>query len=305
VIFLKKYDLIIIGSGIAGMTSAIYAARYGLKTLVLTENVGGLLNDAYPVENFPGFKSISGFELMKKIKEQVEGLGIEIKSEEVSDILTGKNFIVVGKNRYECTAVILATGSKRKKLGVKGEKEFSGKGVHYCAICDAMLYKNKVVAVVGGSESAAQAALLLSEYAKKVYIIYRREKLRAEKIYLDKIKKNNKIEIISNTNIIEIRGKDKVESVIFDNPYKGSNEFKTDAVFIEVGSEPSTELAKKIGVNLNENNEIIVNEKMETNVRGIFAAGDVTNSVLKQAVVAAGSGAVAAFSAYKYIQSEE
>jgi len=301
------HDIIIVGGGSAGLVAGIYAARYGMETLILTENVGGLMNDAYPVENYPGFKKISGFELMKKFAEHAKSLGTKIEAKEVKNIEKKRDYFIVSTEdkNYESRAIILATGSKRRKLNIPGEEKLLGKGIHYCAICDAALYKDKIVGVVGGSEAAAQAALLLSEYAKKVYIIYRREKLRAEQIYVKRIEKNEKIEIINNTNVIKAIGKNRLEKVILDKPYKGNKEFNLDGLFIEIGSEPSIGLAKKLGVKLNEKNEIIVNEKCETNIKGVFAAGDVTNVVLKQALTAAAQGAIAANSAYMYIRDKE
>ena len=298
----ELYDIIIIGSGTAGMTAAIYAARYNLKTLIISEDVGGLMNDAYPVENYPGYISISGFELMQKFKEQVEALEVVIDEEEVIAIENGEEFTVKSKNKeFRTKSVIIATGSKRRKLGVPGEDHFKGKGVHYCAICDATLYKGKTVAVVGGSDSAAQSALLLAQHAKKVYIIYRKEDIRAEPIHKKRIAEKKNIEIIPNTNITEIKGHDFVSSVLLDKPYKSKKDFHVDGVFIEAGTMPSTEIAKKVGVALNEKGEIITNEKTETNIEGLFAAGDVTNDFLKQAVVAAGDGAKAAFAAYLHL----
>jgi len=296
------HDIIIIGAGSAGMTCAIYAARYGMTSLVISEDVGGLMNDAYPVENYPGYVSISGFELMQKFKEQMDALKIDMIAEEVKDIKKGSVFeVFTNAGSYKGKTVVIATGSKRRKLGVPGEENFKGKGVHYCAICDAPLYKGKIAAVAGGSDAAAQSALLLAKYAKKVYIIYRKEEIRAEPMHKKKISEAKNIEIINNTNITEVGGDKFVNYVVLDKKHGKSNELKLDAVFVEIGSEPSIGLAKKIGVKINEKNEIVTNDKKETNIEGLFAAGDVTNDYLKQAVVAAADGAKAAFSAYLHL----
>jgi thioredoxin reductase (NADPH) len=205
----------------------------------------------------------------------------------------------------EARTVLLATGSKHRKLAVPGEEEFHGKGVSYCATCDAAFFRDKTVAVVGGSDSAAKEALLLSEHAKKVYIIYRREKIRAEPINAERVGNNKKIEVINNTNIVEIKGRQFVESVFLDAPYGGSKELKVDGVFIEIGYLPQNELAKGLGVKLDEKGEIIINRDSETNIPGVYAAGDVTANSFKQAVTAAAQGVIAAKSAYTYVMKQE
>jgi thioredoxin reductase (NADPH) len=194
--------------------------------------------------------------------------------------------------------VVIATGSERKKLGVPGEEEFAGRGVSYCATCDGPFYRDKIVSVIGGSDSAAKEALFLSQNVKKVYIIYRGEEIRAEPINKKRVEKNHKIEIIYKTNIVEIKGDNTVKSVIFDN----GTEFEVDGVFIEVGSIPNSDLAKRIGVKTNEKDEIIINRKSETNIPGIFAAGDVADAPFKQAITGVAEGVVAAYSAFDYIK---
>jgi thioredoxin reductase (NADPH) len=297
------YDLVIIGGGPAGLSAAIYAARFRLKTVVIAREVGGAIANTNLVENWPGFKSLSGFELMEHIKEHVKYLGVGIKQDEVSDIVKkGKKFLIEAKEgRYEGKTVLLATGKRHRKLGVPGEKEFYGKGVGYCAVCDAAFFKDKVVAVVGGSDSAAKEALLLGEYAKKVYIIHRSEGIRAEPITAERVDKNKKIETISNTNVVEIKGKGFVSSVVLDKPHGGSRELGLDGVFIKVGYEPQNELAKRLGVRLDDNGEIIVDCDSGTNIPGIYAAGDVTAGSFKQAITGAAQGVVAANSAYRYL----
>lgn len=298
------YDLIILGAGPAGMTAGIYAARYGLNTLIISEDAGGLMNEAQPVENWPGIKSINGFLLMKNFKEHVESLGVPFKIEEAKSIQKTKEvedgkpvFLVkTKKGSYKGCALIIASGSKRKKLEVPGEEKFEGKGVHYCATCDAPVYKDKITAVAGGGESAAQAALLLAQYSKKVYLMYRGDKLKTEQIYIDKLKANKKIEIMLNTEIKSFDG----DNLLTDVVLKNGKTMKMDGVFIEVGSLPSSELAESVGVKTVDK-KIIVNTLKETSVRGIFAAGDVTNTPLRQCITACGDGAIAAYGAYNYL----
>lgn len=297
------HDLIIIGAGPAGMTAGIYAVRYGLNIIMISEDVGGLMNEAEPVENWPGYKSIHGFELMKNFKEHVESLGVHIKTEEVITIekskskLRGSFFKVKTKKKtYKAKSLIISSGSKRRKLGIPGEKKYEGKGIHYCATCDAPIYKNKIVAVVGGGESAAQASLLLAQYAKKVYMMYRGNKLKTEQIYINRLKKNKKVKIMLNTEVKSVFGNAVMDTAVLANGEK----MKIDGIFVEIGSLPSSELAKQIGVKT-EDKKIVVNELKKTNVKGVFAAGDVTNTPLRQCVTACSDGAIAAYSVYNYL----
>ena len=301
---MEVYDLIIIGGGCAGFSAAIYSARYSLRTLVISREIGGALNEAHVVENYPGFKSISGLELMMRFKEHAESLGVEfIEDEVIKAEKKGDVFLVqTRKKSYEAKAIILALGLQRRKLNIPGEDKFIGKGVSYCYTCDAAFFKDKIVGVVGGSDSAAMAALLLSRYSKKVYIIYRKQEIRAAPINKKAVEENKKIEIIPNTNIIELKGDKFLTSVVFDKPYKGSKEFKLDGLFVEIGHIPSTIIAENLGVKLNDEGFIIVDKEKRTNIGGVFAAGDITDTVLRQAVTAASDGAVAAYSAYKYLE---
>ncbi|MBI2045082.1 FAD-dependent oxidoreductase [Candidatus Pacearchaeota archaeon] len=307
----NKYDFLIIGAGGTGLAAAMYGARLGLRTCIFgftygTElPVGGVITTTNVVENYPGFESISGFELAKKIEEHARAYNlVEIRNEKVLDVkMSGKCFsIKTNKGNYETKTILFATGTKWKKLEVKGSLEFENKGISYCALCDGPLYKNKVVAVVGGSDSAAKDALLLSEHAKKVYIIYRGEKIRPEPINLERINRNNKIEIINNTNLKEIGGKDFVESVVLDKSHKGSKELKLEGVFVAIGHVVLSDLAEPLGVKLNSKGEIIINHKTsETNVSGVFAAGDVTDKPFKQLITGVADGCTAAYSAYEFI----
>jgi len=298
------YDTIIIGAGAAGLGAAIYSARLGMKTLVLTETIGGTIITAYSIENYPGFKKLSGQELADKLKEHALEYNVEIKEEKAEDIQKKQGFFIIKtkKQIYKSKTIIYAAGTIVRKLNVPGEEEFSNKGVHYCALCDGPVYQDKVLGIVGGSDSAAKEALLLTEFAKKVYIIYRKENIRAEPLNAKKVEQNKKIEIINNTNITEIKGNTIMDSVIFDRPYKGKKEFELEGLFVEIGRIPLTELGGKLGVKLNGKKEIITDKESKTNIDGFFAAGDCTDSKFKQAITAVGEAVNAAYSAYQYLQ---
>lgn len=301
------YDIVIIGGGVSGLSAAMYAGRFKMKTLVLGELVGGTIVNTSHVENYPGFKSISGMDLAKKIEEHARDYEIEIKEVKVTKVeKSGANFKVYsGKKVFETRTVLFAMGTYVRKLGVTGEKEFDGKGVHYCALCDGPIYTGKRIGVVGGSDSAAIEALILSEYASKVFIIYRKEQIRAEPANLERVIKNKKIEIINNTNVTEIKGDKFFNSVTLDKAYKGSKNLDLDSIFIEIGRIPISELAKDLGVKLNKKGEILINKQAETNIKGVYAAGDVTDSMFKQAIVGAAEGISGVFSAYNYVSAKK
>jgi thioredoxin reductase (NADPH) len=298
-----NYDLIIIGSGPAGLTAAIYAARYKLNMLVIGKLPGGTGTKAYEVCNFPTYAKINGSELMMKMINHAKELGIEILTEEVTDLIKRDELfeVITKKNRYTASKIIIATGSERKNLNLEKEKELVGKGISYCATCDAPFYKDKVVAVIGGGNAALTSALLLTKFAKKVYIIYRRANFcRAEKSWIDDVKKNEKIEAIFNSNIAKLIGENRLEAIELDN----KNVIKIDGLFVEVGSVPNTNIVEKLGVKF-DCEEIMVNKEQKTNIKGLFAAGDVTNNSLKQIVTACSEGAVASSSAYREIEDEK
>jgi thioredoxin reductase (NADPH) len=312
----KDYDFIVIGAGVAGLSAGMYGARLGLNTLVLGAThgsempVGGVITTTNIVENYPGFIKLTGSELAENIEKHARAYEkITIKEEKVSGVKKVRNCFNVETNKgnYISKSVLFATGTKWRKLpeSVRGSREFENKGVAYCAICDAPLFKNKVVAVVGGADSSAKDALLLAEHAKKVYIIYRRDKIHPEPVNLKRVEQNKKIEVINNTNVLEICGKQFVESIILDKEYGGSKKLKLDGVFVAIGHIVLSELAKKIGVKLNKKNEIILNHKTsETNVKGVFAAGDVADKPFKQAITGVAEGCTAAYSAYEFITKE-
>ncbi len=295
------YDVVIIGAGAAGLAAAIYAARYKLKTEVISKEIGGVIVDAHVVENYPGFKKISGLELMDKFQEHAKEFGVKIIQDEIIDIKRDKNFIVkTKKEKCEAMTLILAMGSERRRLVVPGEKEFKGKGVSYCYTCDAPFSKDKTVAVIGGSDSAARAAQLCAEYAKRVYIIYRKDKMRAEPITVEQLEKNPKIKFMYNTNVTEIKGDNMIKSVKLDT----GKELNLDMIFVEIGQVPNTELAKKLGVELDEQGYIMVDASQKTNIPCVYAAGDITNASNKfrQLTTAISEGSIAAESIYKLIK---
>jgi thioredoxin reductase (NADPH) len=302
------YDTVIIGTGVVGWAAAMYSGRLGMKTLVIGNIHGGTISLTHIVENYPGFISLTGNELAKKVEEHAKNYDIDILNSQVEKVSKkGKIFAVYTKKQtFSTKTIIFATGARLKRLGVLGEKEYNGRGVSYCALCDGPLFVGKTLGVVGGSDSAVKEAILLSEYAKKVYVIYRGEKVHPEKPTLkmldEKIKKK-KIEVIKNVNIIEIKGDGEVmKSVIFDKPYKGKKEFELGGLFVYIGHEPISELAKSIGVKTNQGKEIIINRNSETNIKGVFAAGDVVDTHFKQAITGVGEGVAASYHAYEYVR---
>ena len=298
--FEKTYDLIVLGGGPTAIGCAIYAARFALNVLIVGKTFGGLIATTHLVENYPGITSTSGQGLMDMFKEHMNSLSIPYISDEIRSIEKAEDHFILHSffQKFKAYTVCIATGSERKKLGIPGEEEFAGRGVSYCATCDGPFYKDKVVIVVGGSDSAAKEALFLSQNVKKVYIVYRGEEIRAEPINKKRVYENEKIEFIYKTNIVEIKGDTSVKSVIFDN----GKEFEIDGVFIEVGSIPNSDLAKRISVKTNEKNEIKINRKSETNIPGIFAAGDVADAPFKQAITGVAEGVIAALSAFDYVK---
>lgn len=296
----EQYELAIIGTGPAGMNAAIYAARYKIKTLVLGEVMGGMAAEASEICNLFGFSKIKGYELAMKIQEQATSLGIEAKQEKAIQITKRNDWFEIKTNEemYSAKKIILAMGTEKRKLGVKRENEMIGRGISYCATCDGAFYKNKTVGVVGGGNSALTAALLIAEFANKVYIIYRQEKFfRAEPAWVEAVAKNAKIEPVFKANVTELIGEKKLEEVKLDT----GRMLKLDGLFIELGSEPNTALCQQLGVEL-ENGQIKTDKTQKTNVPGVYAAGDITNNVLKQIITAAAEGAIAATQAYSELR---
>ena len=290
------HDVIIIGGGPAGLAAAVYGARYNLNVLLLSKDTGGTITKAHKVCNWPGEQEITGMELMKKWEEHVKQLKVTIENEEALDIKKVDDLYVVN-DKYRAKTILLTTGTVRRKLGLPEEDSYIGKGVSYCATCDAAFYKNLNVAVVGGSDSACSSATMLKQFAKKVYVIYRKDKLRAEPYWVKIIEDDPEIEVIYEANVTKIQGEPFVKSIILDN----DQQLDVEGLFIEIGSVPSTALAALSQVEL-EKNHIKVDEKQATNVKGIYAAGDCTtnSNMFKQVLTAASEGAIAMKSIYEY-----
>lgn len=307
------YDTIIIGAGPAGLTAGIFASRRKMKTLIICKDVGGQVMLANEIENYPGFKKIKGSELINKIHDQVTELGVKIVIEEVREIIKNENdnfTIETGSNKYQAKTVIIAMGLSHRRLSIPGEKEFSGRGVSYCVNCDGFFFKKKTVAVVGGGNSALDAAEVLSKIAAKVYLIYRGAEFKGFETLVNEVQKRKNIEILLNSQIEEIIGKQSVEKIVVKNN-KTNNKIELDlnGIFIEIGYIANTDLVARL-LKRNEKDEIMVDERCATSVNGVFstegafAAGDVTQVPFKQITIACGQGTIAALAAYQYIQSK-
>lgn len=309
------YDLIIVGGGPAGLTAAIYALRRTLKALVISKEFGGVPVNVPIIENYPGFKRIDGMSLMKEMEEQTKASGAEIVyGEEVKQITEEKDGFTVNteKKEYKSKAVILAFGRTPRHLEVPGDKEFDGKGVSYCVNCDGPLFKDEVVCVVGGGNAALDAALVMSEIGKKVYLIHRRDKFRAFESFVKNVKTKNNVKLIMDSVVKEFKGGKMLKSVVIENiNTKEQKELKVTGAFVEIGSVVKTEFLENL-IKTDDNNLIVTDNKCRTfypdsnKIKpGIFAAGDVTNNPFKQIVVATGQGAIAALGAYNYIKGLE
>lgn len=302
------YDVVIIGGGAAGMTAAIYTCRKKLKTLIVTIDVGGQNLLTETEENYPGYVDLSGPKLMSIFEEQAKKFGAEFtfgKAKKVEK--NGNNFILTLANgeSYESRVLILAFGKVPRALGIPGEEQFMGRGVSTCSTCDAPLFRNKRVAVVGGGNSALEAAELLTKFATYIYMVHRRDAFRADEITVEKVKAAENVEFALNSVPVEIKGDKFVRGVVVEDVNtKERKELKVDGVFVEIGYIVDTEFVKDF-VKLNEAREIIVNEYCETGYPGIFAAGDVTHVPYKQTVISAGMGATAGLSAYNYLMKLE
>ena len=301
------YDIVIIGGGVSGFAGAMYAGRLNLKTLILADLPGGVITTTDTVENYPGFIKLTGQELADKIKEHAMQYDVDFVQERVTDVKkSGKCFTVsAGGKKYEGKTILFATGTKSKNLNIPGEEEFRNKGVHECALCDGAFYKDKVVGVIGGADSSAKEALVLNQYAKKVYIIYRGDKIHPEPVNMKRIEASRKIEIITNTNVAEIKGDKKVRSVILDKKYKGKKGLDIDGIFVAIGHIPLSDLAKNIGVKLDKKGQIMIDRNSNTNVEGVYAAGDVGDTKFKQAITGVAEAVLASYSAYEYVNSHD
>lgn len=291
------YELAIIGGGPAGYSAAIYAARSGIKALILDKGMGGGLANVSPkIENYPGFESISGIDLMEKMKQHASKYTEIHFNEEVKKIEKSKEEFIITTDRgtYNVKAIILCTGTDYRKLNAPGEKELTGKGVSYCATCDGFFFKDKKVVVVGGGNTALIEAIFLKQIGcKEVFVIHRRDQLRAEKAYEDDAIKKG-VQIVYNTHVESINGQQNVEYLeIHDVNTDKISKFPIDGVFVSIGEEPQNQLAKELGVKLDERGFIITDKQQRTNVKGVYAAGDITGG-LRQVVTACAEGAIAA-----------
>jgi len=302
------YDLIIIGGGPAGITAGIYATRQNLKTLLITKNFGGQITQkTVMIENYPGFEEISGLELIEKLEKHLRKQKINIsEKDEVKEVKkTNKGFLVLtkNKNRFESKTVIIASGADPRPLKVPGEKKFIGKGVSYCSSCDGPLFLNKTVAIIGGGNSGFETAIFLSNFAKKIYILEFAEKIKANKINQERVKKIGKVKIITQAALKEIKGNKFVNSIIYQDKKTNKNVIlSVEGVFVEIGSQPATSFVKDL-VDFNEKDEIKVDfETYQTKTPGLFAAGDCNIGKYKQIITACGEGTKSALAVYDYLQ---
>jgi len=297
---MSNYDVIVVGGSCAGMTAAIYASRRAVKTLVLAKDLGGQMALTMDIQNYPGFTEIAGPDLSQKMHDQALACGAEIKMLEVSKIeKTETGFqVFAGAEIFESKSVVLAFGLAHRYLNLPNEKELTGRGITYCATCDGPLFKKKIVAVVGGGNSAFDATLYLSGICEKVYLLSRTENFRAENYLIESVKNKTNVEIKTNVGIRELVGANKLEKVILNN----GEEINLNGLFVEIGYAPKTEFLQGL-VDLDRVGQIIIDNECKTSVEGIFAAGDVTNEICKQMVVAAGAGAKAGLSAAKFVHS--
>ncbi len=306
----KEFDVVIVGGGPAGLSAALYSARYQMNTIVIAEVLGGSVTEAPLVDDYLGLPETPGSELVEKFVNHVKKYNVPIVNDKVVDLYRKNDKIWCVKTRggreYCGYAIILAVGSEKRKLGVPGEKELIGRGVSYCATCDGPLFKDKIVAVVGGGNSALSSALYLASLASKIYLIHRRDQFRAFKVYVEQARSNSKIEFILNSVVKEIIGKDKVEAIKILNKVTGEEKtLKVDGIFIEIGSEPPREFFEKIGIEVDEKGYAKVNPDQSTNLPGIYVAGDAAGGPYKyrfeQIITAAAEGAKAADAVFKYI----
>lgn len=302
----QMYDVIIAGAGPAGMTAAVYASRANLNTLMLERGMpGGQMVDTEDIENYPGYEAILGQDLSNKMFEHAKKFGAEYMYGEIKEVVDHGDYKVIktGNKEFKTKTVIIATGAQYKKLGIPGESELTGRGVSYCAVCDGAFFKERELVVIGGGDSAVEEGIYLTRFAKKVTIIHRRDKLRAQKIIQDRAFKNEKVEFIWDTGVETINDENgKVGSLSLQNLKTGeTSEFKADGVFVYIGMVPLSEPFKSLGV-VDEEGYVPTNENMETKIPGVFAAGDIRVKDLRQIVTATGDGSIAAEQAQKYIE---
>jgi thioredoxin-disulfide reductase len=302
----EMYDFAIIGGGVTGLAAAMYAGRMKLKTVLIGYPPGGVIATTDWIENYPGFISLAGKELADKILAHAKAYDVKLVFDEVTGVTRQDSCFVVSAafEEYVTKAVLFATGTRYRKLKVPGANTFEGKGIQFCGLCDGPMFQDKVVAVVGGSDSAAKEALILAQWAKQIFVIIRGDRLKAEPVNLERIKGTEKITLIFNTNVTGIEGHQRIEKIVLDKPFEANNELAVQGVFVAIGSVPLSQLAKQLGVKANEKGEILINRETETNIPGVFAAGDVTDTQFKQAITGVAEGVTAAYQAYKYVGGE-
>jgi thioredoxin reductase (NADPH) len=300
------YDVIIVGSGAGGLTAALYSARYARKTAVISGSFGGITAKAGDIENWSGIKKIHGLELMNQFKEHVSEYDVDFVEGYVQTIEKKDGLFVVdlGDNTMTSKTVILSLGTKTRELGVPGEEEFKAKGVSYCATCDGMFFKDKEVVVVGGADSACKAAVYLGDICKKVTVVYRKDKLRGEGVYVKKIEERDNTEVIYNSNPVRINGENSVTGIVIKDNDGNESEIPVNGVFVEIGADPETKIAKEMGMELDESGYVKTKPDMSTNVAGAYAVGDMRNTPMRQIVTAASDGAIAANSAHEYLNKQ-
>lgn len=305
---MNLYDLAIIGAGPAGLSASIYASRYGIKNVVIGGIAGGLASQTHEIGNWLGTEKISGFEFAQKAQTHAASYEKAEFLQALVDEIWEKDgiftLLISNGQKIQAKTILLAMGTKHRHLGVPGEKELAGKGVSYCATCDGFFYRGKRVAVVGGNDSAAGAAVYLGDIAEEVFLIYRGEKLRCETFWGEAIAKNPKIKMLYNTNIKEIKGEQKVEAVALDNPYQNSEELKLDGIFAEIGSDPNVDLTMGLSLDLDDEGYVKIDPSGRTSKKGVWAAGDITSGSdkFKQIITAAAEGAIAAHSIQKFLK---
>lgn len=300
----KNFDVVILGGGPAGFSAAIYAARGAVSTAIVDVNMlGGQPSNYLELENYPGFQLVGGYDLMEKFEEHADKFGVKkFPMQEIEKVDLAQKKIYTKEYEFSAKSIIIATGAQPQKLGVLGEKEFVGRGVSYCAVCDGAFYKDKIVAVVGGGNSAIEEAIYLTKFAKKVYVIHRRDKLRADKIIQERAFKNQKIEFIWNSIVFEIQGENTVKSILLkDTQTDKTSKLDVDGIFPYIGISPNTELFSG-QLNQDKYGFIITDTTMATSVDGVYAIGDVRNTPLRQVVTAASDGAIGATYALRYIE---
>lgn len=303
------YDVLIIGVGCAGYTAAVYTARYKLSTFIVGAEEGGMGQTAAEVGNWPGIVDIKGPDLMENFKKHALSFGPLVthklaRVEKVEKIADGFRLTLDDGSMAEGKTLILATGSSKRHLGIPGEAEFSGKGVTYCATCDAFFYRNKTVAVIGGGDSAVEGAAIAAQVAAKVYLVHRRNEFRAEPYWVEKVKEKQNIVFVLERKPLEVLGDQKVTGLKLDKPFEGSDTLAVDGVFIEIGADPATGLALQLGCELDDKGFLKVDNAQRTSVPGVFGAGDLTSASNRfaQFTTAAGEATVAANSVFQYLQ---